>query len=86
VHLGGRSVSIDFTGSGAQSPLSFQCSLRRRHHGAQGSRKRRRWSSCTSPATYANLRPGRYRFRVRAVDASGQRDLTPANRKLRIRS
>jgi Subtilase family len=83
VHRRGHAATFQFTGSGGQPPLSFQCSLRRSHHGAHRSRKRRRWSSCSSPTAYSNLRPGRYRFRVRAVDATGQVDSSPAKRKFR---
>jgi large repetitive protein len=31
------------------------------------------WASCSSPATYAGLDPGRHTFSVRAVDAAGNR-------------
>ncbi len=35
------------------------------------------WSSCRSPERFRHLKPGRYRFKVRAV-ANGKRDPTPA--------
>ncbi len=39
------------------------------------------FSSCTSPATRAKLKLGPHRFSVRAVDAAGNTDPTPAARK-----
>jgi hypothetical protein len=36
------------------------------------------WRDCRSPEKFRNLKPGRYRFRVRAV-ANGKRDRTPAS-------
>ena len=35
------------------------------------------WSTCRSPQRFRRLKPGRYRFKVRAV-ANGKRDPTPA--------
>jgi hypothetical protein len=43
------------------------------------------WRSCTSPKTYRHLKPGRHKFRVYAIDASGNADPTPAVWKWRIR-
>jgi DNA-binding beta-propeller fold protein YncE len=41
---------------------------------------RKRWASCRSPKSYANLRRGRHSFRVRAIDRAGNVDRTPAKR------
>lgn len=38
------------------------------------------WSSCRSPKSYSRLRPGAHSFQVRAVDAAGNVDRTPARR------
>jgi hypothetical protein len=38
------------------------------------------WSSCRSPTTYTQLRPGRHTFLVRAVDKAGNLDRTPAKK------
>ncbi len=38
------------------------------------------WSSCRSPTTYTQLRPGRHTFLVRAVDKAGNVDRTPAKK------
>jgi DNA-binding beta-propeller fold protein YncE len=41
---------------------------------------RKRWASCRSPKTYANLRRGKHSFLVRAIDSAGNVDRTPAKR------
>jgi hypothetical protein len=38
------------------------------------------WSSCRSPTTYTQLRPGRHTLLVRAVDKAGNADRTPAKK------
>jgi hypothetical protein len=45
----------------------------------------RRWTACRSPRTYIRLRSGLHVFRVRAGDAAGNADPTPAVRFWRIR-
>jgi hypothetical protein len=39
---------------------------------------------CRSPKTYRHLRPGRHVFMVRATDAAGNTDATPAKRKFTV--
>jgi zinc carboxypeptidase/N-acetylmuramoyl-L-alanine amidase-like protein len=51
----------------------FRCSL-----------AHRRWRSCSSPYRSLRLRRGRHTFRVRAVNAEGEMDSTPAARRFRI--
>jgi hypothetical protein len=51
----------------ATEPASFECSL----DGAP-------FALCASPKSYTPLRPGDHRFEVRAVDAAGNADPTPA--------
>jgi hypothetical protein len=46
---------------------------------------RRAWAACRSPQTYRRLRKGVHVFRVRALDAAGNADRTPAARSWRIR-
>jgi hypothetical protein len=41
------------------------------------------WSRCRSPQRFRHLKPGRYRFKVRAV-ANGKRDPTPASWLFRV--
>ena len=50
---------------------SFQC------HYTSG------WSRCLSPQRFRRLKPGRYRFKVRAI-ANGKRDTTPATWLFRV--
>ncbi|RHW28012.1 hypothetical protein D0Z08_06955 [Nocardioides immobilis] len=44
------------------------------------------WEACTSPKTYAGLAEGDHIFWVRAYDAAGNRDSTPARRDFRVQS
>jgi hypothetical protein len=53
---------------------SFQCKL-----------DRGRWTACRSPRSYSRLRMGLHVFRVRARDAAGNADPTPAVRSWWIR-
>lgn len=62
-----------FTGTGGKGTLSYQCKL-----------DNGKYSSCRSPQTFKNLKPGKHIFRVRAKDARGKVDQTPAMRKFKI--
>jgi signal transduction histidine kinase/ligand-binding sensor domain-containing protein len=68
-----RQIEFDFfaLGLGADKPLRFQVRL----HGADEG-----WGSPTTHGSvvYAGLGPGRYRFQVRAVSATGQVSAEPA--------
>ena len=68
-----RKARFDFTGSGGVGVLHFQCKL------DSGS-----WKSCTSPKTYTGLGRGSHIFAVRAIDARGKADPTPAKRTFTI--
>jgi CSLREA domain-containing protein len=69
-----RSATFGFTGSDNETPASaiaFQCRL--------DSQAPADFASCTSPETYTALSEGRHTFEVRAVDAAGNADPTPAS-------
>jgi hypothetical protein len=84
-----RLARFSFTAPGAIT--GFQCMLVRkalRRRGAKSSKRRKprkpRFSRCRSPRRYKNLKPGRYVFRVRALDIFGA-DANPAKRKFKLR-
>jgi hypothetical protein len=60
-----RTASFSFVSTKAES--SFECSF-----------DSAPWSGCSSPETYADLATGTHTFAVRAVDAAGNRDSSPA--------
>lgn len=62
-----------FSGEGGTGALSFQCKL-------DGGK----FKPCTSPKAYSGLKPGTHKFEVRAVDATGSVDPTPAKRTLKF--
>jgi hypothetical protein len=64
---------FSFTGSGGSGGLRFRCRL-----------DKGKFSSCRTPRLYKHLKKGRHVFRVRAVDATGAVDPTPAKRRFRI--
>lgn len=70
VRPGKRRVTLTF---GSSEPGSFTCRLDARPFG-----------TCGSPKTYKNLKPGRHKFEVFAVDAAGNKDPTPAKTRFRI--
>ena len=63
-----NSGSLSFTFSSNEAGATFQCSL----DGAA-------FTTCTSPRTYTNLLDGLHAFQVRARDAAGNMDPTPAS-------
>ncbi len=68
------------TARGGKRPYAFQCKLRRENRKHQPTR----WATCRRRVHYTDLRPGRYRFAVRAIGADGARDRTPSHRHFRI--
>jgi hypothetical protein len=59
---------------------TFECKLKGPHLAAE----LKRFSACESPRKYKRLRDGKYRFQVRATDAAGNVDATPAKDRFRI--
>jgi DNA-directed RNA polymerase specialized sigma24 family protein len=62
-----KTASFGFTST--EAGAAFQCRLDDDN-----------WASCSSPRAYSGLSEGSHRFRVRSRDASGNVDLTPAER------
>lgn len=80
---------LSFSAPGAIT--GYECMLvrpatKKRHKGAGKSAKRPkpRFSACSSPRRYRHLQPGRYVFRVRALDILGA-DANPATRKFKLK-
>ena len=69
-----RARRASFRFASTEAGATFRCKL-----------DRKRWTTCRSPKRYRKLKPGRHVFRVRATDAAGNVDRTPATRKWRIR-
>lgn len=69
--IGSRNATFRFASTEAGS--SFQCKL-----------DGKPWRSCKSPKAYKNLREGKHTFRVKARDAAGNVDPTPARRTWRV--
>jgi hypothetical protein len=65
----GQTTSATFTFSATEAGATFACLL------DTGG-----FSVCTSPKTYTGLSPGGHTFQVKATDAAGNTDLTPALR------
>ena len=60
-------TTASFTFSSSESGSTFACKL-----------DSASWSACTSPASYPSLGTGSHQFSVRATDAAGNTDSTPA--------
>jgi VCBS repeat protein len=67
------SVVFGFTGSDDVGVTGFQCRM-----------DAAAFAACSSPASYSGLALGEHVFEVRAIDASGNRDATPAQYSILI--
>jgi hypothetical protein len=83
-----KRAKFTFTAPGAIT--GYECKLIRPrakpHKRARKAKKRKppKFASCAAPKLYKNLRPGKYRFEVRALDILGA-DANPAVRKFTIK-
>jgi len=64
-------ATYKFTSTEAGS--SFECKLDRKNY-----------KPCSSPRTLKRLKPAKHKFKVRAIDAAGNVDPTPAKDKFRV--
>jgi hypothetical protein len=64
---------VKFKFSSNEKGSTFQCKL-----------DKKPFKKCKSPKKYKGLKPGKHVFKVRAIDAAGNVDATPAKRKFRI--
>ena len=69
------STSASFRFSSSESSSTYQCSL---DSGA--------WSACASPKSYSSLALGAHAFSVKATDAAGNTDSSPATRSWTVQS
>ena len=69
------STSASFQFSSSESGSSFQCQL---DAGA--------WSACTSPKSYGTVAVGDHTFAVKATDAAGNADASPATRSWTVQA
>lgn len=67
VKAGRGKATFKFTGSGGSGMLSYECKL-----------DGKPFKGCSSPARYRKLKPGKHKFSVRARDATGAADVSPA--------
>lgn len=79
-------AKASFRFSSTDATATFQCRLVKvKKKGAKQSARAKApaFKTCKSPKTYKRLKPGRYRFEVRAVNAAGA-DPTPARRPFKV--
>jgi hypothetical protein len=69
-----KSATFGFGGSDVRAVVSFECKL-----------DEASFDVCSSPKTYSALKKGSHTFSVRAVDAAGNVDATPATRSWTVK-
>jgi CSLREA domain-containing protein len=67
------SPAAKFKFNSTEPGSSFECKL-----------DRKPFKSCRSPKKYKGLKPGKHVFKVRAIDAAGNVDPSPAKKKFRV--
>jgi len=68
-----KTTSASFGFASSEPNSTFQCKL-----------DSAAFASCTSPKTYSTLAAGNHTFQVRATDAAGNTDATPATRSFKV--
>ena len=76
-------TTVKFTFVSDEAGGSFECRLKGKN---VRSPQQQEYRPCSSPKKYKHLRAGHYMFQARAIDAAGNRDLTPDHWKFRIKS
>ncbi|GAB3259965.1 hypothetical protein [Nocardioides dilutus] len=69
-----RSHTAKFVFKSNEPGSTFKCKL-----------DKKKWKKCKSPTKYQNLKVGKHKFQVRAIDAAGNLDPTPAVWKWKIK-
>ncbi len=67
------STKAKFKFSSTEAGSTFQCKL-----------DRKPFKPCRSPKKYSGLKPGKHVFKVRAIDAAGNTDSSPAVKKFKV--
>ncbi|MDX6583196.1 MAG: large repetitive protein [Solirubrobacterales bacterium] len=70
-------AKLEFASNEAGS--SFECQLK----GKRAKKKLKKFRACSSPIKYKKLKPGNYKFAVRATDLAGNVDSSPAKAKFK---
>jgi hypothetical protein len=65
---------VTFKFSSSEAGSTFLCKL-----------DKKKFAKCKSPKTYKNLKPGKHKFQVKAVDSQGTPDPSPAVKKFKIK-
>jgi hypothetical protein len=66
-------TKVEFKFRGDEPGSTFECK-----------RDKERWKGCSSPKTVKRLDDGKHKFKVRAIDAAGNVDPSPAKDKFRV--
>ncbi len=72
--------TVKFKFTSDEPGSTFECSLKGK--GLDAAVKQ--FTACSSPRKYKHLDPGKYKFKVRAVDAAGNLDPTPDKDKFKV--
>ena len=71
---------VKFAFSSSEQGSTFECRLK----GKRAKKQLKKYRSCSSPKKYKRLKPGSYKFNVRATDVAGNTDPSPAKKRFKI--